>query len=212
MDSSKRVFLPALIGGVMAGILISIGGSVFLACENRVVGAILFSVALLSICYKEYILFTGKVGYMAESHTRSDLIALFGGLLGNLLTTYLSGLLIRLTLPALGETASSICSAKLTQSFFQTPVRGVFCGILMYLAVSIFKEKGTPLGILFCVPVFILSGFEHSIADMFYFGASGLSDPAILLFMVEVILGNTVGGLLLPLLQKANQTINKQSA
>jgi len=208
MNLSKRVFLPALIGGIMAGILISIGGSVFLSCENRVIGAILFSVALLSICYKGYILFTGKVGYIAESHTQSDLIALIGGLFGNLLTTYFLGFLISLTLPTLGETAFSICSAKLTQTFFQATVRGVFCGILMYLAVSIFKEKGTPIGILFCVPVFILSGFEHSIADMFYFGASGLTDPAIFLFMAEVIFGNTVGGLLLPLLQKAYRSLS----
>ena len=33
-----------------AGVFISIGGTVFLSCEDRVVGAVLFSVGLLSIC------------------------------------------------------------------------------------------------------------------------------------------------------------------
>ena len=36
--------------GVIAGILIGIGGSVYLACDNKYVGAVLFSVALLCIC------------------------------------------------------------------------------------------------------------------------------------------------------------------
>lgn len=51
--------------GICAGILIGIGGAVFLASENRVIGAILFSVALICICAKGYSLYTGKVGYLA---------------------------------------------------------------------------------------------------------------------------------------------------
>ena len=41
--------LKLIIDGIKAGIMIAIGGSVFLACENRYIGAILFSVALMSI-------------------------------------------------------------------------------------------------------------------------------------------------------------------
>lgn len=47
---------------VCAGLLIAIGGSVFLSCENRYIGAMLFSVALLCICYRGYYLYTGKIG------------------------------------------------------------------------------------------------------------------------------------------------------
>ena len=43
---------------------------------------------------------------------------------------------------------------------------GVLCGILMYTAVWVYKQKNTAAAIFFCVPVFILAGFEHSIADM----------------------------------------------
>ena len=53
------------------------------------------------------------------------------------------------------------------------------------------------MGILFCVPVFILSGFEHSIADMFYFGASGIFSLSVALFMLAVVIGNSLGGMLL---------------
>ena len=68
----------------------------------------------------------------------------------------------------------------------------------MYLAVSIYRDNKTPMGILFCVPVFILAGFEHSIADVFYFGASGIFSLKVPLFFAVVMLGNSFGGLLLP--------------
>lgn len=194
--------LKTFLNSIGAGILIAIGGSVFLSCDNRYVGAVFFSVALVCICYKGYVLFTGKVGYMIESHTKTDVVNLFIGLAGNLITTFLLGLLIRYAIPSIGENAMTVCTAKLTsQAVLQTFVRAVFCGFLMYLAVSIFRDSKTPIGILLGIPVFILSGFEHSIADMFYFGASGIYDAKIAVFMITVILGNSVGGMLLPLLQ-----------
>ena len=57
-------------------------------------------------------------------------------------------------------------------------------------------------GILFCIPVFILSGFEHSIADMFYFSLAGtVFQGRSLLFLLLVVLGNSLGGLFIPCLQ-----------
>ena len=201
--------LKNFLSSVCAGVLISIGGCVFLACENRYVGAVLFSVALLCICLKGYALYTGRVGYIIESHKKSDFAALAVILIGNLITTFLLGMLVRVSMPQLGETATAICSGKLTQAFWQTLVRAFFCGILMYLAVSIYKEKNSVLGILFCVPVFILCGFEHSIADMFYLGASGIFSVKIILFTALVVAGNTFGAIVLPLL-KGVHTDEKQ--
>ena len=83
----------------------------------------------------------------------------------------------------------------------QTFVRALFCGILMYLAVSVYRDQKNVIGILFCIPVFILSGFEHSIADIFYFAASGMVSLKAFGFLWMVILGNSVGGMLLPALQ-----------
>ncbi len=203
----KKTFFES----ICAGILISIGGCVYLACDNKYVGATFFTVALLCICYKGYYLFTGKIGYIAESHKKDDIQNVITGLIVNLITTFLIGMLIRFAMPALGENANVICNGKLSsQIFIQTFIRGIFCGFLMYLAVSTYKEKDTPFGIIFCVPVFILSGFEHSIADMFYFGASGIFSVKVLLFMVAVVAGNTVGGLTLPILKKAGEKFEKQ--
>lgn len=185
----------------MAGILICIGGSVFLACENRYVGAVLFSVALLCICIKGYSLFTGKIGFIPEKHGKEEFSVLFLGLLGNAIATAIGGLAIRFAISSLGQTAEKICAAKLEQNLGGTLIRGIFCGILMYLAVSIFRDKQSIVGIVFGIPVFILSGFEHSIADMFYFAAAGNFTLKALLFIVVVIIGNSIGGMLLPLLQ-----------
>ena len=122
--------------------------------------------------------------------------------LGNLIATALCGWAIRYGLPNLGEVAETLCAAKLTQTVGQTAIRGVFCGILMYLAVSIFRDHRSIAAILFCVPVFILSGFEHSIADMFYFAAAGIVSLKACGFLWIVILSNAAGGVLLPLLSK----------
>ena len=186
--------------GAAAGIMVSIGGAVFLACESRIAGAVLFSVALLSICFAGYSLYTGKIGFIPEKHDKEAVSVLLTGLLGNTLGTILCGLLIRYAFQASAETAETICTAKLAQTFFGTLIRGTFCGILMYTAVKIYRDNKSPLGVLFCIPVFILSGFEHSVADIFYFAASGIVSVKAFGFILTVILGNSIGGMLLPVL------------
>ena len=192
--------LKKVLSGVQSGIMISIGGAVFLACDNKYVGAALFTVALLTICIKGYSLYTGKIGFIPEKHDKEAFSVLLLGLLGNLIGTAVCGYLIRFGLPALGETALAICTKKLDQTFVQTLIRGFFCGVLMYVAVSVWRDHKKIVGILFCIPVFILAGFEHSIADMFYFAASGIVDIKAFAFIWTVILGNSLGGMVLPVL------------
>ncbi len=186
--------------GIIAGLLIGIGGSVFLACENKVVGAILFSVALLCICMRGFFLFTGKVGFLVSSHQKADVQGVLCSLLGNLIGTFVTGVAIRYTFPAYAEKALGMCEAKLEQGIPDTIIRAIFCGMLMYLAVVIYRENKSISGIFFCVPVFILSGFEHSIANMFYFAASGIVSLQACGYLWIVILGNAVGGMLIPAL------------
>lgn len=197
--------LSKICSGICSGILISIGGAVFLACDNKYVGAVMFSVALLCICIKGYSLYTGKIGFIPEKHDKEAFSVLLLGLLGNLIGTVVCGYAIRYALPVLGETAEKICTLKLEQSFPQTLLRGLFCGVLMYLAVSIYRDKQKVIGILFCIPVFILAGFEHSVADMFYFAASGIVSLNAFVFIMTVVLGNSIGGMLLPVLMKTQK-------
>ncbi len=192
--------LKKIAEGIAAGLMIVIGCAVYLACQNKVVGAVLFSVALLIICYKGYSLYTGKIGYLPEKHTKEDLSVLFLGLFGNVVATCGIGYLLGCAMPELREAAVVSYEVKLSQEWYETFVRAVFCGVLMYVAVSVYKENKSIAGILFAVPVFVLSGFEHSIADMGYFGISGEVSLKAFGFIVTVILGNSVGGMLLPLI------------
>ena len=196
--------LSVFVSGLQAGLLISVGGTVFLSLDNRVAGAVFFTVALLCICMKGYALFTGRVGFLPENRTAREARDLLLCLAGNAAGTALGGLAVRLALPSLGGAAGALAAAKLAQTAGQTLLRAVFCGMLMYLAVSIWRERGRTEGILFCVPVFILCGFEHSVADMFYFAAAA-AGPAAVLYVLIVIAGNAAGGVLLPLLSLAGK-------
>ncbi len=188
--------------GLSAGIMISIGGAVYLAAapESKIFAAVLFTVALLSICYRGYALFTGRVGFIVESHKKKDCSTLFLCLLGNAAATIACGYAIRYAIPATGAAAEALCAAKLTQAIPATFIRAIFCGVLMYIAVAVYRENKSIAGILFAIPVFIIAGFEHSIADIFYFAVSGMVSGQACLFIWVVILGNSLGAMILPAL------------
>lgn len=188
-----------LAGGVLAGLCITLGGCALLASENAVIGALLFSVALLTICSFGFSLYTGRVGDLAERHRAEHIAALLLGLLGNALGCAVFGLLAGAGLPALALRAQTIVEAKLSVALHEVLIRAFFCGVLMTIAVRIYREKGSVVGIFLCVPAFILSGFEHSIANMFYIAAARTFSPYVLLYLVVVLLGNSIGGVLIPL-------------
>jgi formate/nitrite transporter FocA (FNT family) len=64
-------------------------------------------------------------------------------------------------------------------------------------------EIGKYLSLFFGVMVFILSGFEHCVANMFYFSVAAMWTGKTLLYVLVMTLGNSVGGLLIPLLRKS---------
>ena len=74
----------------------------------------------------------------------------------------------------------------------------------MYIAVDTFKKRIGEKDFLCCIAVFmgvmvfILAGFEHSIADMFYFWMGGAFPKAIPALLC-ITLGNAIGGNLIPM-------------
>lgn len=194
--------LQKIAQGFLAGMLISIGGAAFLACydANKYVGALLFTIALLCICIKSYSLYTGKIGYVLSKHSKEDISVLLLGLLGNVLATTAFGYLAAWALPSLKETALRVCEAKLGQSYPVGLARGFFCGILVYLAVDVYRKDRSVLAILIGIPAFILSGYEHSIADMFYFAASGILSLRAFGYLWMIVIGNSLGALIIPAL------------
>lgn len=191
----KRI--SEFIKSILAGVMISIGGSVFLSCENRYVGAFFFSVGLVGVVMLGLNLYTGKIGYIMDNDK-----AFFAdtalSVIGNLVGCFIVGLM-----QAPKGSVTTIVENKLAKSMPAVFADAILCGILIFVCVEIFKKKGTPLGILLCIPTFILCGFEHSIADMFYvINAREFTLDAVI-FLLIVVLGNAVGGLFIPICFKA---------
>ena len=177
MKKLLKLFLPAL----LAGLAIGVGGVVYLSVENRVAGALLFAVGLYAICLHGLNLFTGKVGYaLGQGWGYAGGLAVIW--LGNFAGTALAAAAMGCTRQgaALADKAAALCAAKLADSPVSLFVLGIFCGMLMYIAVEGYKRCGNPLILFACVAAFILCGFEHCVADMFYFAAAGLVTPATL--------------------------------
>ena len=69
-----KKLLSGTVNGILGGICIALGGGVFLACDNKYVGAALFCVALLTICWLGFGLYTGKIGTIVEKHDGDNVI------------------------------------------------------------------------------------------------------------------------------------------
>lgn len=207
MEKAKTAvsqFVNAVIGGMMIGI----GGCVSLSCDNKYIGAALFSLGLFTIIQFGYGLYTGKIGYVPlrkPAYLSECLITLIGNALG----TFIDATLLRATRvsSALVEKASASVDTKLGDTLFGAFILAVFCGILMFTAVEnarISNANGGHVekvfGTMLCVMVFILCGFNHCIADMFYIFLTGTLGKAAA-YLPIVILGNSVGGMLMPLLK-----------
>ena len=206
MNLAKKI-TRQIFEGILAGLMITIGCCVYLACSasgeivGKIGGAVLFSVGLIAVCYFGFSLYTGKIGFIIADHSKDAISVLLLGLLGNVIAAAVFGIVVGYAIPSLRETALNACNARLNQEWWQTLIRGIGCGILMYVAVGLFKEKKTPLGIIFAIPAFILAGFEHSIADMGYFAIAGIYSAKALGFIWIVILGNSIGSLIIPALR-----------
>lgn len=200
MKENGRIFLKA----VAAGITIGIGGAVYLTLDNKVIGAVLFGVGLYTIVLNGLFLYTGKVGdLISAKDKKAYILQLVFTWLGNLAGTALAAAAISVTrIRNLGRTAEVICKTKLADTPHSILILAVFCGILMYAAVDGFRKKGNPLILFFCVTVFILCGFEHCIANMFYFSLAGAWSLRAVIYLLLMTLGNSVGGILLLLVKK----------
>ena len=189
-------YLKCLVRAILAGMMIGIGGCVYLGCEVKWVGAILFAVGLFTIFSFRLDLYTGKVGYIFDND-RSYVPYLLVVILGNFIGCLILGLMMPL------DAAVNLANAKLNNyEFLPVLFKGVLCGMLMFIAADCYKNTKSFIATFVCVPVFILAGFEHSIADMFYFCSAGAFSPESLIFILTVLIGNAIGGFLIPVCRK----------
>lgn len=201
-------YLHAFVLAVLAGIAIGIGGTVYLSMDNKTAGALMFTVGLYTICIHGLNLYTGKVGY-APNQPAAYLLDLLVIWAGNLAGTGLAALGVRQTrISGIADKAAALCEVKLQDSMASLFLLAVFCGFLMFIAVDGYKQSGSPVILFLGVGAFILCGFEHCIADMFYFSVAGMWPGRAVAAVLVITLGNSAGGILIPLAKKNAVRIN----
>ncbi|MBO4418231.1 MAG: formate/nitrite transporter family protein [Oscillospiraceae bacterium] len=170
---------------VGAALLIALGDCVLLKL-GQPIGPFLFALGLVGVCYLGQNLFTGKCGFLISD--RIPLPDLLLILAGNLAAGWVFGWLFSLADPSLIPAAQEkVASWECSLPFF---IKACLCGVVMYVAVLLYR-KGTPLGILFGIPLFIFCGFQHCIANVITLGVAGSFDWSLLI----AVLGNFAGSL-----------------
>lgn len=188
----KPESITTLKSSVLAGICIGIAGFGYLAAGG-IFGTILFSCGLLAVVLYKLKLFTGTAGFIGKDEVGYLALVLLGNLIGCLLVA----LLARVSPMHLQVSAEKLLTGRLATGALKCGLLAIGCGFLMTTAVT-FGRKGQFLPLLFCVPMFIVCGFPHCIADAFYYMTCSLSFLgehfwSVLLLYVCIVLGNFVG-------------------
>lgn len=176
----------------LAGVCIGIAGFGYLA-EKSIVGAVLFAFGLLAVVHYGLKLYTGTAGFIRRGEAGDLLLILVGNIVGCLAIA----LIARCSPMPLQATAQGILEGRLTTGPLRGGVLAIGCGFIMTTAVN-FARQDKYLPLLFGVPLFIMCGFPHCIADAFYYLCAPVEFwaaywPSILLFYVAIVLGNFIG-------------------
>jgi len=191
--------IKLLRSSIFAGIAIGTAGFGFLAsgvqteAYGSLVGAVLFSFGLLTVVGYKLKLYTGTAGFILKNEAGS----LFLILLGNIIGCFLVSMLARITPLAVQDAAQNILELRLRTGALRCGLLGIGCGFIMTTAVQFARQKQY-LPLLFGVPLFIVCGFTHCVADAFYYlcvpvafwKANALH---ILAAYACIVLGNLVG-------------------
>ena len=176
---------------IFAGLLIGIAGLVYLRVGG-LAGAILFAFGLLSVVMCGAQLFTGKSGYLPYRDIPRLVLMLVGNgigcLIAGVITTYCAN-------TAVIENLDAILLARDAASWHALLVTSIGTGLIMTLAVyGARRDNWLPL--LFGVPVFIMCGLPHCVADAYYYGTAlllGEGEWMMLWSWLWAIVGNYIG-------------------
>jgi len=181
---------------IFAGICIGIAGFGFLA--DKTLGMVLFIFGLATVVNYKLKLFTGTAGFVKSWHDMADLLLI---LVGNWVGCMLVALLARCSGMPIQDTAQHLLEGRLALGPVKAGLLSIGCGILMTTSVT-FARRSRELGhwvpLLMAVPLFILCGFPHCVADAFYYLTvpfSWLGEHAghVLLLYGCLVVGNFIG-------------------
>lgn len=176
----------------LAGVCIGIAGFGYLA-EKSIIGAVLFAFGLLTVVHYGMRLYTGTAGFIKRGEVGNLFFILFGNLIGCLAVA----LMVRCSPMPLQDTAQAILEGRLAVGPLRGGILAIGCGFIMTTAVT-FARKERNLPLLFGVPLFIMCGFPHCVADAFYYMCVPVDFLAanafdILVFYISIVAGNFVG-------------------
>lgn len=182
MNEKKSIIIRQ---AVASGILIGIGVVINLSLDNKYVGAMLFSVGLLAIIKNGIPLYTGRIGYIRK-YKIVDLLLM---LIFNLVGVVFPVLMVGVCKDGFFDRIVEVSNSKFSNGFLQLFFLGMLCGVLMFVAVH------TKFSIItvFCIMIFILSGYEHCVADFPFL----ILNPSIMnvVKFLCIVLGNSVGSI-----------------
>lgn len=199
MKKDKKNYLRIFISAIMAGVAICIGAIANLSCDNRLVGALIFSIGLFIVLVNKYSLFTGAVCFLFKKGGTGILDALII-FLGNAAGAAIAGLAINFTrLDGIIEKAQSVVAVKSNDGILSIFILAFFCNMLIYYAVNGFRENAHQsakyIGIILLIPAFIISSYEHCVANMCYMAIAGNITKNALIALAAATVGNSVGGI-----------------
>ena len=191
--------IKLLRSSIFAGIAIGTAGFGFLASGvqaetyGSLVGAVLFCFGLLTVVGYRLKLYTGTAGFIKKNEVGT----LFLILLGNIIGCLCAALLARVSPMAIQESAQKILELRLRTGALKCGLLGIGCGFIMTTAVQFARQKSF-MPLLFGVPLFIVCGFTHCVADAFYYLCVPLAFwkanfLAIIAVYVCIVLGNLIG-------------------
>ena len=188
-----------ILQSVFAGLLIGIAGLVFLHVggldEGRgfgeLGGAVLFAFGLMSVSVNKALLFTGKAGYLPYKESLQLLPMVLLNAVGCMLMAGIAYYTINENALA---TLDAVMAAREASSW-RIVITSIGTGVIVTMALHGVRN-GTYLPLVYGVPVFIMCGLPHSIADAFYYCVAILQgdfESWMILTWVWSVIGNYIG-------------------
>lgn len=182
---------------IFAGIYIGTAGFGFLAAGvqdqyGSLFGSILFALGLLAIVGYKLKLFTGTAGFIKKNEIGDLLIIL----LGNIIGCFVMGMLTRVSPVGDGIqiAAMNIMNTRMETGMLGCGLLAIGCGLLMTTAVTFARQKNF-IPLLLAVPLFIVCGFPHCVADAFYYMSIPFNTWSVDLLGIYLatVVGNAIG-------------------
>ena len=184
---------------ILAGIAIGCGGYGYLASGiqseafGQLFGSILFSFGLMTVVAYKLSLYTGTAGFIRKN----EIGQLFMILGGNIIGCFIMGIISRVSPLEMQDAAQNVLSLRIDRGPLRCGLLGIPCGFMMTTAVT-FARKQHYIPLLLAVPLFIVCGFTHCVADAFYYSCvpfGFIKEHAFqtLIVYVSIVLGNLIG-------------------